>query len=87
MPNRRLTVPSSEPTSVAPGDWSEAKRFATDAAWEVVNLAMQIIGGNGYATVFPIERLLRDTRLTQIWTGTNESREHSPLRATPGPRP
>ena len=51
---------------------SEAKRFATDTAWEVVNLAMQILGGIGYTTVFPIERLLRDTRLTQIWTGTNE---------------
>lgn len=51
---------------------SEAKRFATDTAWDVVNVAMQILGGIGYTTVFPIERLLRDTRLTQIWTGTNE---------------
>ena len=51
---------------------SEAKRFATETAWEVVNLAMQIVGGIGYTNVFPIERLLRDTRLTQIWTGTNE---------------
>ncbi len=51
---------------------SEAKRFATDAAWEVVNLAMQIVGGIGYTTVFPIERQLRDIRLGQIWTGTNE---------------
>jgi acyl-CoA dehydrogenase len=51
---------------------SEAKRFATDAAWDVVNLAMQILGGIGYTTVYPVERLLRDVRLTQIWTGTNE---------------
>lgn len=51
---------------------SEAKRFATDTAWEVTNLAMQIMGGIGYTNVFPIERLLRDARLTQIWTGTNE---------------
>jgi hypothetical protein len=51
---------------------SEAKRFATDTGWEVVNLAMQIVGGIGYTNVFPIERLLRDIRLTQIWTGTNE---------------
>jgi len=51
---------------------SEAKRFATETAWEVVNLAMQIVGGIGYTNVFPIERLLRDIRLTQIWTGTNE---------------
>lgn len=51
---------------------SEAKRFATDTAWDVVNLAMQIVGGIGYTTVFPLERMLRDVRLTQIWTGTNE---------------
>jgi len=35
-------------------------------------LAMQIVGGIGYTDVFPIERMLRDIRLTQIWTGTNE---------------
>jgi len=51
---------------------SESKKFATDTAWEICNLAMQIVGGIGYTTVFPIERLLRDTRLIQIWTGTNE---------------
>ncbi|MDP3983386.1 MAG: acyl-CoA dehydrogenase family protein, partial [Acidimicrobiia bacterium] len=51
---------------------SEAKRFATDTAWEVINLAMQIVGGIGYTNVFPIERLLRDARLSQIWTGSNE---------------
>ena len=51
---------------------SEAKRFATDTAWEIVNLAIQIVGGIGYTNVFPLERMLRDIRLTQIWTGTNE---------------
>jgi acyl-CoA dehydrogenase len=51
---------------------SEAKKFATDTAWEVVNDAMQILGGIGYTNVYPIERLLRDTRLIMIWTGTNE---------------
>jgi acyl-CoA dehydrogenase len=51
---------------------SEAKRFATDTAWQVVNHAMQIMGGIGYTDVYPIERLLRDTRLIMIWTGTNE---------------
>ncbi len=51
---------------------SEAKKFATDAAWQVVNHAMQILGGIGYTDVYPIERLLRDTRLIMIWTGTNE---------------
>jgi hypothetical protein len=51
---------------------SEAKKFATDTAWQVVNHAMQILGGIGYTSVYPIERLLRDTRLIMIWTGTNE---------------
>ena len=51
---------------------SEAKKFATDAAWEIVNYAMQIMGGIGYTNVYPIERLLRDVRLCMIWTGTNE---------------
>ena len=51
---------------------SEAKKFATDAAWEIVNNAMQIMGGIGYTSVYPIERFLRDLRLGMIWTGTNE---------------
>ena len=51
---------------------SEAKKFATDAAWQVINNAMQIMGGIGYTDVYPIERLLRDARLIMIWTGTNE---------------
>ncbi|SHN78291.1 acyl-CoA dehydrogenase family protein [Desulfitobacterium chlororespirans] len=51
---------------------SEAKKFATDSAWAVVNDAMQIMGGIGYTNIFPIERLLRDIRLIMIWTGTNE---------------
>ncbi len=51
---------------------SEAKKFSTEAAWEVVNHAMQILGGIGYTNVFPVERMLRDVRLITIWTGTNE---------------
>jgi hypothetical protein len=51
---------------------SEAKKFSTDTAWLVANHAMQILGGIGYTNVYPIERLLRDTRLIMIWTGTNE---------------
>lgn len=51
---------------------SEAKRFATEAAWDVVNDSMQVMGGIGYTEVYPIERALRDTRLGMIWTGTSE---------------
>lgn len=51
---------------------SEAKKFATDTAWTVINNAMQVMGGIAYTNVYPIERLLRDARLMTIWTGTNE---------------
>ncbi len=51
---------------------SEAKKSATDAAWNVCNLSMQVIGGIGYTNVFPIEKMVRDARLIQIWTGTND---------------
>jgi len=51
---------------------SEAKKCATDAAWNISNLSMQIIGGIGYTNVYPIEKMVRDARLIQIWTGTND---------------
>jgi len=51
---------------------SEAKRFATEAAWDVVNHAMQVMGSIGYTDVYPIERFLRDIRLSLIWTGTSQ---------------
>jgi alkylation response protein AidB-like acyl-CoA dehydrogenase len=51
---------------------SEAKKLGTETAWEVINNAMQIVGGIGYTNVYPIERMLRDARLLIIWTGTSE---------------
>lgn len=51
---------------------SEAKKVATEKAWQVVNEAMQVMGGIGYTNVYPLEKLLRDVRLIMIWTGTNE---------------
>lgn len=51
---------------------SEAKKFSTRSAWDVVNIAMQVVGGIGYTTVYPLERMLRDARLPMIWTGSNE---------------
>jgi len=51
---------------------SEAKYIATEFGWEIVNEAMQIMGGIGYTQVYPIERMLRDMRLAPIWTGSNE---------------
>ncbi len=51
---------------------SEVKKLATQTQWEVVNDAMQILGGIGYTNVYPVERALREARLAMIWTGTNE---------------
>ncbi len=51
---------------------SIAKLRSTEAMWEIVNDAMQMLGGIGYTTVYPIERLLRDARLGLIWTGSSE---------------
>ncbi len=49
-----------------------AKRFATDACFEIVNQALQLHGGYGYLKDFPIERILRDLRVHQILEGSNE---------------
>lgn len=59
------------------GEWvrkevSQAKVFATEAGFQAVHEAMQILGGIGYTDVYPIERLYRDARLATIWTGSNE---------------
>ncbi|MFA7526408.1 MAG: acyl-CoA dehydrogenase family protein [Ottowia sp.] len=49
-----------------------AKRFATDAGFDVVNQGLQLHGGYGYLHEYPLERLLRDVRVHQILEGTNE---------------
>ncbi len=49
-----------------------AKRFATDAGFQICNDALQIHGGYGYLQDFPLERFVRDTRVHQILEGTNE---------------
>lgn len=49
-----------------------AKRLATDNGFDVVNTALQMFGGYGYLSDWPIERFLRDVRVHQILEGTNE---------------
>ena len=49
-----------------------AKRFATDAGFEICNQALQLHGGYGYLKDYPVERYVRDTRVHQILEGTNE---------------
>lgn len=51
---------------------SIAKFYATEAAVQVLNDALQIFGGYGYTRMYPIEKLLRDTRLLPIYEGTSE---------------
>ncbi|MFV0478656.1 MAG: acyl-CoA dehydrogenase family protein [Parahaliea sp.] len=49
-----------------------AKRFATDAGFNICNDALQLFGGYGYIREYPMERHVRDTRVHQILEGTNE---------------
>jgi acyl-CoA dehydrogenase len=49
-----------------------AKCFATDAAMAATTDAVQIFGGNGYTKEYPVEKLMRDAKLMQIYEGTNQ---------------
>ena len=51
---------------------SVAKVTATDAAMKVTTDAVQVLGGNGYTREYPVERLFRDAKVTQIFEGTNQ---------------
>jgi len=51
---------------------SMAKLFASDAAMEVTNDAIQVLGGYGYMKEYPAERMMRDAKITQIYEGTNQ---------------
>jgi butyryl-CoA dehydrogenase len=58
-------VPNTTETSVA-------KLFATEAAVECANLAIQVHGGSGYVDDYPVERYLRDARVTTLYEGTSQ---------------
>ncbi len=49
-----------------------SKCFASDVAMEVTTDAVQIFGGAGYTVDFPVERMMRDAKITQIYEGTNQ---------------
>lgn len=49
-----------------------SKCFASDMAMKVTQDAIQVLGGYGYVTDYPVERMMRDTKLTQIYEGTNQ---------------
>ena len=49
-----------------------AKCYAADVAMEVTTEAVQVLGGYGYSREYPVERMMRDAKITQIYEGTNE---------------
>lgn len=49
-----------------------AKCFASDVAMEITTDAVQLLGGYGYTQDFPVERMMRDAKITQIYEGTNQ---------------
>jgi butyryl-CoA dehydrogenase len=51
---------------------SMAKVFATDMAMRVTTDAVQILGGVGYTGDYPVEKMMRDAKITQIYEGTNQ---------------
>ncbi|WP_281285235.1 acyl-CoA dehydrogenase family protein [Psychrobacillus soli] len=51
---------------------SMAKCFASDVAMEVTTNAVQLLGGYGYVKDYPVERMMRDAKITQIYEGTNQ---------------
>jgi alkylation response protein AidB-like acyl-CoA dehydrogenase len=51
---------------------SASKTFASDTAMEVTTDAVQLFGGYGYTRDFPVERMMRDAKITQIYEGTNQ---------------
>ncbi|MGH2839259.1 MAG: acyl-CoA dehydrogenase family protein [Solirubrobacteraceae bacterium] len=63
-----------------------AKLFCSDVAMEVTVEAVQVLGGYGYVTEYPVERMMRDAKLTQIYEGTNEIQRVVIARALRGQR-
>ena len=48
------------------------KTFVTDAMQEVVSNAVQVLGGYGYSEEYPVEKLMRDAKIFQIFEGSNQ---------------
>ncbi len=61
-------APDAELTKIS----AMAKLYCTDVAMEVTTDVVQILGGYGYIKEYPVERMMRDAKITQIYEGTNE---------------
>ena len=51
---------------------AKAKLFASEVAMEVTTKAIQLMGGYGYTRDYPVERMFRDAKITEIYEGTSE---------------
>jgi alkylation response protein AidB-like acyl-CoA dehydrogenase len=51
---------------------ASAKCFASDVAMEITTDAVQLLGGYRYTSDYPVERMMRDAKITQIYEGTNQ---------------
>ena len=70
---RAASMIDTEPESVdLPRIASMAKWYASDVAMKVTTDAVQVLGGYGYVREYPVERMMRDAKITQIYEGTNQ---------------
>ncbi|MEV7780404.1 acyl-CoA dehydrogenase family protein [Kitasatospora sp. NPDC088351] len=73
---RQLTYAAAARSQRGDGDLTffgaAAKCFASDAAMEITTDAVQLLGGYGYTRDYPVERMMRDAKITQIYEGTNQ---------------
>ncbi|MFD9080241.1 acyl-CoA dehydrogenase family protein [Streptomyces erythrochromogenes] len=73
---RQLTYSAAAKSERVDGDLTffgaAAKCFASDVAMEVTTDAVQLLGGYGYTRDYPVERMMRDAKITQIYEGTNQ---------------
>ncbi|MDR3079688.1 MAG: acyl-CoA dehydrogenase family protein, partial [Streptomyces sp.] len=73
---RQLTYAAAAKSQRSDGDLTffgaAAKCFASDAAMEITVDAVQLLGGYGYTRDYPVERMMRDAKITQIYEGTNQ---------------
>ncbi|WP_233533981.1 acyl-CoA dehydrogenase family protein [Kitasatospora sp. SolWspMP-SS2h] len=73
---RQLTYAAAAKSQRSDGDLTffgaAAKCYASDAAMEITVDAVQLLGGYGYTRDYPVERMMRDAKITQIYEGTNQ---------------
>ncbi|MCP9944034.1 acyl-CoA dehydrogenase family protein [Streptomyces somaliensis] len=73
---RQLTYAAAAKSERVDGDLTffgaAAKCFASDVAMEITTDAVQLLGGYGYTRDYPVERMMRDAKITQIYEGTNQ---------------